>query len=192
MQGGLYPLAAGHTPACVQPWFVEPWQALPPLDAKGTCPQNALAAILDEVKKSGIPKATSRSSIKRSRKMQLEEMTNEFGHLISYIDFEQCSPKGETAKGTVKLPFINPLAFFQHIVSDCAAFQRYYKQYLSGVGESIDSPLEVIVYNDEVSPGNQLRHDATRKMQIIYWTVKTGPRAWSRSIVVYFGGGPLQ
>lgn len=73
--------------------------------------QNALAAILDEVKKSGIPKATSRSSIKRSREMQLEEMTNEFGHWISYIDFEQCSPKGETAKGTVKLPFINPLAF---------------------------------------------------------------------------------
>ena len=39
VQGGLYPLAAGHTPACVQPWFVEPWQALPPLDAKGTCPR---------------------------------------------------------------------------------------------------------------------------------------------------------
>ena len=33
----------------------------------------------------------------------------------------------------------------------------------------------LLIYNDEVQPGNQLRHDATRKVQIIYWAIKPGP-----------------
>ena len=30
----------------------------------------------------------------------------------------------------------------------------------------------LILYADEVSPGNQLRHEATRKVQILYWGIK--------------------
>lgn len=33
----------------------------------------------------------------------------------------------------------------------------------------------LILYSDEVSPGNQLRHEATRKVQILYWGIKCAP-----------------
>ena len=33
----------------------------------------------------------------------------------------------------------------------------------------------IVLYCDEVSPGNQLRHEATRKVQILYWGIKCAP-----------------
>ena len=33
----------------------------------------------------------------------------------------------------------------------------------------------ICLYADEVSPGNQLRHDSARKIQILYWAFKQGP-----------------
>ena len=35
--------------------------------------------------------------------------------------------------------------------------------------------VRIIIYNDGVSPGNQLRHDQTRKIEVIYWSFKHGP-----------------
>lgn len=130
-------------------------------------------------------------------------MTNQFGPILRYIVFE---PVNEEDK-KIRLPFIHPIVFLQHCVSQCDAFQRYWNEYLTGVGESPMDPLEnlachfsvqtifvvtifcaspckqhvryclhlrILIYSDEISPGNALRHDPTRKVQIIYWTIKQG------------------
>lgn len=136
--------------------------------------QSALAAILTDVKKHGVPESTSRSAIKRSRDSELEECTNQFGPLMVHINFPCVDSKGK-ALPDLKLPFVNPLTFLQHCLQNCPAMQRYYQEYLATFGDSPGSPLEIIAYIDEVSPGNQLRHDSTRKCQVIYWAFKQGP-----------------
>ena len=83
----------------------------------------ALAEILQEVKSSGLPKATSKDSIKRAREKDLADMANEFGSLVIYLESEREDPKG-TPLGTVHLPFVNPLAFFQYIVGNAESFAR--------------------------------------------------------------------
>lgn len=131
---------------------------------------SALAAVLKDVQQHGMPSATSRSSIKRSREKELSEMTNQFGSILRYTDFE---PENEE-DNQIRLPFIHPFVFLQHCMSQCDAFQRYWNEYLTGVGESPMDPLQILIYSDEISPGNALRHDPTRKVQIIYWTIKQG------------------
>ena len=101
---------------------------------------NALAEVLKEVKKSGLPKATSSTSIKRARQKELDEMSNQFGDMITFLSFECYDAKGKLK--TVRLPFIQPLVFLQHIVGHCTSFQRYYAEHLAGVGEDPSNPLE--------------------------------------------------
>ena len=102
---------------------------------------SALAEILQEVKRSGLPKATSKDSIKRARERDLAEMANECGPLVTYLEFEREDPKGKPL-GTVHLPFVNPLAFFQYIVGNAEPYARYLSKYLEGAGESQHDPLE--------------------------------------------------
>ena len=56
---------------------------------------SALAEILQEVKRSGLPKATSKDSIKRARERDLADMANECGSLVTYLEFEREDPKGK-------------------------------------------------------------------------------------------------
>ena len=73
----------------------------------------ASAEILQEVKRSGLPKATPKDSIKRAREKDLADIANECGTLVTYLEFEREDPKGKPI-GTVQLLFVNPLAFLQH------------------------------------------------------------------------------
>lgn len=136
--------------------------------------QSALSAILEEVRQNGIPDASSRSTIKRHRDTKIAEMTNQFGEMLVELEFECVDPKGKPLPN-VKLPFIQPVVFLQHCVVHCPSFLKYFKDFLAGHGNSPNGPYELAVYADEVSPGNQLRHDAQRKCQIVYWTIKQGP-----------------
>ncbi len=95
--------------------------------------------------------------------------------------------------------FCNPLAFIFHLASLSMAFFN--------IMESIacEGVLRVILYIDEVEPGNPLRHDTARKLQALHWCFAEWPRlllaragAWLifcvlRSRVVHeFPGGVSQ
>ena len=53
----------------------------------------ALAEILQEVKRSGLPKAASKDSIKRAREKDVADMANGCGTLVTYLEFEREDPK---------------------------------------------------------------------------------------------------
>ena len=73
-------------------------------------------------------------------------MANECGPLVTYLEFEREDPKGKPL-GTVHLPFVNPLAFFQYIVGNAEYYARYLSKYLEGAGESPHDPLEKLALN---------------------------------------------
>ena len=101
----------------------------------------ALAEILQEVKRSGLPKAASKDSIKRAREKDVADMANGCGTLVTYLEFEREDPKRKPI-GTVQLPFVNPLAFLRYIVGNAESYARYFSKYLDGAGESPHDPLE--------------------------------------------------
>lgn len=131
--------------------------------------QSALADVIRDIKENGLPSGSSRSSIKRAREKELQEFSNSYGSLIKFIRFDCVDGS------TLELPFVHPWAFLQHCLLERSAFIRYWSDYLSGLGSSPDAPFDLILYNDEVTPGNQLRHDQTRKVQVMYWALKQGP-----------------
>lgn len=132
--------------------------------------QSGLAAILKEIQTHGLPENISRSAVKRSREEDLKGMRNAYGDIIIEHKFDMVkSTKQES------FHFVNPLCFLQHILTSSEPFKAYFKKYLLPLGHESTLPLRVAVYADEVTPGNQLRHDQTRKIQIIYWAFLDGP-----------------
>ena len=138
------------------------------------CSQAGIAALLKEIEKHGLPDKISRSALKRARDEDLKQCSNIYGDLIVQTELDMLDDKGKPAVKQ-SFPFINPLCFLQNILTNCEPFKDYFAAHLLTHGKSIESPLRIAVYADEVNPGNQLRHDQTRKCQIIYWAFLDGP-----------------
>ena len=129
--------------------------------------QIALVGLLKELRDSELPAHISRPTQKRARDKDV--MVNRFGAALGQLNVD----------GDVH--FLRPIAFLQHCVDECPAFANYFANTLDSLSPSTPlSPLSLVVYSDEVSPGNQLKHDNKRKLQTIYWSIKElGPAALS-------------
>ena len=130
--------------------------------------QSALSAILEEIKKNGMPENTSRRSIKRSKDADLD-INTPYGPLIVYEDFNLRPKKGEKKSITVQFPFLNPLAYLHHVSANCDGFASFFRDCLATNTPSLLSPYRIIAYADEVTPGNVLRAVNERKVQVCYW-----------------------
>ena len=130
--------------------------------------QRALSAVLEEIHEHGIPKARSRSSIKRSKELEVDVDTP-FGKLFV----------GKTLKLAEKFKsrlswefhFINPLALLHHMAINCAEFSLLFAECLEKQAPSHERPLSIACYADEVTPGNPLAHRNSRKFQVSYWSI---------------------
>ena len=65
--------------------------------------------------------------------------------------------------------FVHPMAFLYHMTSISAAFADVMRSVAVG-------PLRLIVYIDEISPGNPLRPEKSRTLQAIYWAFADWPQ----------------
>jgi hypothetical protein len=116
---------------------------------------------LKEIRESELPAHISRPTLKRARDKDVE-VTNRFGAALGQLDLDG-----------VDVHFLRPIAFLQHCVDERPPFADYFRNMLDSLPPSTPlRPLSLVVYSDEVSPGNQLKHDNKRKLQTIYWTIK--------------------
>ena len=76
--------------------------------------QSGLAAILQSIRENGLPKATSRSSIKRARDVALPS------DIFTTINIEMES--GEIKK----FPIVSPLVLLGHLVAHVPSFARFF------------------------------------------------------------------
>ena len=82
-----------------------------------------------------------------------------YGKLVSHIDLLLDNDE------PYKLPYINPFALLYVLSNVCV-----------GVGDMVHNALrggfaKLILYFDEIKPGNILRPDQGRSLQCVYWTV---------------------
>lgn len=124
--------------------------------------QAALAEILSAVKEAGeIPEATSRSTVKR-RRQEAIDIETPYGPVISSMELDALDGS------KVKVPFCNPAAWLHYCSRNCRRMQNLLDG-ASATPNNIRTPWQLIIYLDEVSPGNALKVHNRRKLQCIYW-----------------------
>ena len=102
------------------------------------------------------------------------------GKVVQYMDLP--------IVGGVAWPYIHPAAFLIHLCSVCAAFYDLIADVVARVGPD----LLVLVYIDEIDPGNQLAPTNNRTSQCIYWTLAQLPAWFLRRKSAWFTFGLLR
>ena len=104
--------------------------------------QSGLAAILASIREHGMPKATSRSSIKRARDAALPS------DMFTEINIEMES-------GEIKqFPIVSPMVLLNHLVGEVESFSRFFSAQLAKYRNSSEAKWRLAIYSDEIVPGN--------------------------------------
>ena len=127
------------------------------------CSQSALAAICKDIAKNGLPELSDRKSQRQARNDKLEDTP--YGPVIVNIKIE-CTDGSEDV-----LVVTNPFALLHVCVQRCEGFRTMLKARLQTNPSSIDNPWRLILYSDEVVPGNQLSFHNMRKLWAVYWSL---------------------
>jgi hypothetical protein len=128
--------------------------------------QRGLAAVFKELHEQGLlSDVTSRRTIKRARDDDIRANTVH-GPVMRSMKIQLQDPEEE-----ISLAYIHPCAVLSHAASNCLPFGRCLKQLMYTTPSTPSKPWRLVIYSDEISPGNQLKHDNKRKVQAIYWSL---------------------
>jgi len=125
---------------------------------------SALSAVLLEAKESGIPDLHDRRDFREARDAVLDEATP-YGPIYQSVDVPIHAPRKRQ-----HLQVIHPLAFLYLLLSTCVNFSNYVESIHAARPSSAASPWGLVLYSDEVTPGNQLAMDNKRKIQAVYFS----------------------
>ena len=124
-----------------------------------------LADVLKDIRDNGMPSAISRSAIKRSRDSEFDD------YECPYAPILNSQIIGTDEDG-------NPCTFWMadsravlyFMISESPKLGDFMREKLAEHPCSIDNPWNIIVYNDEIAPGDQLLHHNRRKTQAFYYS----------------------
>ena len=134
-----------------------------------------MAAMLALVEKEGLPTLHNRNQIRQSRDEMCDTPTPSFGPLIQTINMVDVQDKIR------QVSVANPLAYLWTALTTSDTFAAHFKQCLADNPCTPESPWSIVLYSDEVTPGNVLAAKNTRKYQSVTWTFKEpGSYALSR------------
>ena len=126
----------------------------------------ALAKVLRDVRELGIPDAVSEGTRRRQRAEICAQRTS-FGPLVS-----EMSVRTESG-GDIHVPVQHPLAFLEVATRRSTEFRKLMANTLARSGNMI----RIILYTDDVTPGQQLNSKNFRKTCAIYWSIADFPVA---------------
>ena len=137
------------------------------LTAHGGCTRTALAKILSTLHKEGALHGTLGEGAERTIRSHIQyaiedgaQANTPYGPLIVSMN---------TGPADVPdLEYVNPLAYL-HVM--CARSESFFELFKCKQG--VDR--KVVIYIDEICPGNPLRPDKSRTTQAVYWTIADFP-----------------
>jgi len=146
--------------------------------AKPRCSVRALNAILTDISKNGLPDLLGRQNFAQARN-QIMQAETPYGPILQHITVID---KTDTQQ---IIPIADPFATLWYFVKECSkednGFKRILKQKLLEKPPTIDQPWSIIMYSDEVTPGNVLALINNRRFHAIYWTfMELGSNVLSR------------
>jgi hypothetical protein len=137
--------------------------------------QRGLADVLRKIKDQGLPQHTSRIAIKRSREASVNVDTAYGPMLKSFLCQDQV------------VQYIDPAAFLSHACSSCPCYAQRMNTTFAAHPSSWQQPWRLVLYLDEISPGNQLKSDNRRKVWAVYYSfLEFGTQALSSENLWFF------
>ena len=135
---------------------------------------SALAAVLVAVSMHGVPDIHDSNGLREARGLQAYATTS-VGPIMQTM---QVVSKTNLVK---QVPVANPFAMLLTAVTECKPFSSFFKQRLLQKPPTVEQPWRIIIYSDEVTPGNPLSTANRRKFQAVYWSfLELGSNALSR------------
>lgn len=129
------------------------------------CSAAALAAVLDSVTKDGVPDlGHDRKNIREARNEMTLKTETPYGCVLQHTAMIM---PDDVAK---QVPVAHPFAMLYEAVSKCSPFSTFFLDRLRAQMPTRTSPWNVVLYTDEVTPGNPLATLNARKFQAVYWT----------------------
>ena len=122
----------------------------------------ALSSILDEIHQNGVPDMRRREHMLQATALELEEITP-YGPLIHDVELHGIDGDVSTVL------YINPFALLYKSAM-CVGFATVLSNRLEAIPPSPEAPWQIVLYTDEVVPGNQLLAENKRKLWAIYWS----------------------
>ena len=123
---------------------------------------SALSAILDEVAERGIPERRSRRDIAMARN-EMVECETPYGQLFMYVPVVRDG-------AAWNMLVINPIALIWKSFHEGGGITDHMTSCLAKKPSSPEDPWGLIVYADEVIPGNSLSFDNRRKLWAFYFS----------------------
>ena len=134
---------------------------------------SALTSVLNAVEAEGVPEHHSRSHFREARDNICAEPTP-FGPILQDIDVINKSDE------RVKLPIAHPFAMLWMAVTLSGAFAMFLQSRLDVHPSSPDEPWRLVLYSDEVTPGNPLSINTRRFQKLYYPFLEFAPAALSK------------
>eukprot|EP00959_Pyramimonas_sp_CCMP1952_P323179 6762718-Pyramimonas_sp.AAC.1 len=120
-----------------------------------------MAKLLEQVRLHGLPDAFSRSTQQRARQSLAFQSTS-FGPLLQKTEV----PIDDNG-GSVDIWVQHPLGFLEAACAESDSFRTF----LQSVLNESSNKISILIYSDEVTPGNPLSDNNKRRIQAIYWSV---------------------
>ena len=121
--------------------------------------QSALAAILRVAKDERLPDVTSRTAVREARDSQIDIQTP-YG----------CLHQKRQLEGGRSIEVQHPLAMLHCVCGRSQSFSSPMRKTAQMNPPSLLSPWHLVIYSDEVSPGNHLAYQHDRKTWAWYWS----------------------
>ena len=126
--------------------------------------QSALSAILQLAAQEELPGNCSRKDVRRARDDTVKAWTP-YGALHQTVTLP--ASDGDTLNIEVQHPF----AMLWYSCANSKCFSDLVSRTLASNPCTVDAPWRLVMYADEILPGNQLAYKNARKMWAIYWTI---------------------
>ncbi len=122
---------------------------------------SAMAAILKELHEDPL-EPLDRKTIRQARDMIMQEEMTPYGPILHAIDMDLKNG------GTTTMLIADPFAMLWSVTNKCAGFTALLRRTLRRSPSTHDAPWRLILYSDEVVPGNQLSFHNLRKVWVLY------------------------
>ena len=147
------------------------------------CTASALASIVADIDQHGTPDGndttltseTYRKAFRQARDQQIKKDLTPYGPILQTIKvFDKNDDE-------VELTIAHPLALLWKATTDCSSFSIFFLARLKKYPPSPEKPWRLVIYTDEVTPGNPMATFNKRKFQTFYWSfLEFGVLALSR------------
>ena len=127
----------------------------------------ALEQLMREIRDEGLPEVFSRASQQRAR-ADIVKAPTPYGCILQETRVRLALPAGATAD----VPYQAPLAMLYTAAATSAPFADLLRRTRARSPPTHVTPWSVVLYSDEVVPGNPISTDNRRKAQAIYWSIK--------------------